>query len=300
MTSALRIFALSLAFVSALSFGDAVIEHHVQRGDVSLVYETEGKGDPVVFLAGGPGVTPYSVKPAQDFVSLKHMAVLIHQRGTGKTALPKADSAHINLAAFIDDVDAVRKDLHAEKITLVGHSWGGMLAMAYTGAHPDKVSHLILMDSGGADLSFAAIFSDNINMRLTDEDLALQKQSNEEASKKNPLSALHYLQSILPAYFYRRENAMAFEKTMKVDDYNPALRPLLMGYDVTKSIVNYHGPVDIIQGRQDPIDANTVQLNLKYLPQGHVHWIERAGHIPWLEEPADFQQTISLVLGDKF
>jgi len=135
-------------------------------------------------------------------------------------------------------------------------------------------------------------------MHLTPEDLALRKQSMEETSKKDPLASYHYLLSILPGYFYKRENALDFEKTVKPNDFNPVLQRLLFGFDVTKTISGYHGPVDIIQGRQDPVDPSTVQLNLQYLPQAHVHWIERAGHIPWLEEPSEWQNTMRSVLND--
>lgn len=282
--------------LASVAVADTAVEHRVQRGDVALVYESQGKGDPVILLAGGPGVTPYSVKPVQDLVALNHQAVLVHQRGTGKTALPSTSRAHLSLPIFIEDIDAVRRDLHADKVTLIGHSWGGMLAMAYAAAHPDRVSHLVLMDSGGVNLSFTGVFTDNIMMRLQPEDFVMQKRSNDEAKSDPRMSAFHYLLSILPGYFYRRETAIAFEKTLKPDDYNPALRPLLARYDVTKTIGKYRGPVDIIQGRQDPIDASTVSLNVKYLPQAKVHWIERAGHIPWLEEPADFEATIKSVL----
>ena len=282
--------------LSSLCLGQAEVEHHVQRGDTSLVYETEGRGDPIFLLAGGPGVTPYSVKPVQDFLSLNHLAVLIHQRGTGKTQLPATDKAHLSVPVFVDDIDAVRQDLHVDKFTLIGHSWGGMLAMAYTGAHPDHVSHLILMDSGGANMTFAPVFQDNILMHLLPEDVALQKKIPEDARKDPQLGSFDYLLSIMPGYFYKRQNALDFEKTLKPGDLNPKLQALLFGFDVTKTIVKYHGPVDIIQGRQDPVDSSTIQLNMKYLPQAKVHWIERAGHIPWLEEPAAFQQAMTLSL----
>jgi proline iminopeptidase len=283
---------LLLAAATVTAHADTAVAHTVQRGDVSLVYETEGKGDVVILLAGGPGVTPYSVKYVFDKVSKDHEAVLLHQRGTGKTKLPAPDSAHMTVPIYIDDIDAVRQELHADKITLIGHSWGGMLSMAYAAAHPDRVSHLILMDSGGVDISFAGVFQDNINMHLQPEDIALRKKAFSETAAHDPLGSYHYIESILPGYFYKRENALAFMKDMKPDDYNAKLQPLLMGYDVKSTIVNYHGPVDIIQGRQDPIDASTIALNLKYLPQAKVHWVERAGHIPWLENQSQFDACL--------
>jgi proline iminopeptidase len=287
---------LSVLILALLAAIAPTAEHRIQRGDVSLFYETEGKGDPVILLAGGPGVSPYSVKPVMDYVSSKHMAVLIHQRGTGKTVLPSTGKDHLSLQIFIDDIDAVRKDLRVDKITLVGHSWGGMLAMAYAGAHPDRVSHIILMGSGGPNLSFAPIFGDNINMHLLPEDRELQKRADADANGDAELAAYNRLMAIIPGYFYSRDNAIEFSKSFKPTDYTTKLMTLLSGFDITSSVPKYKGPVDILQGRQDPIDANTVALNLKYLPQAKVHWIERAGHFPWLEQPADFQKTISEIL----
>src|SRR5436309_3129475 len=76
---------VGLFLFACASFGETVVEHYIQRGDVTLVYETEGKGDPVIVLAGGPGVTPSSVQPVVDEVAKHYLAVLVHQRGTGKT-----------------------------------------------------------------------------------------------------------------------------------------------------------------------------------------------------------------------
>src|SRR5690348_17176945 len=113
MANRYRVFLPALVWLLASAvMADSAVEHRVQRGDVALVYESQGKGDPVILLAGGPGVTPYSVKPVQDMVALSHQAVLVHQRGTGKTELPSADRLHLSLPIFIEDIDAVRKDLH--------------------------------------------------------------------------------------------------------------------------------------------------------------------------------------------
>lgn len=274
-------------------------EHRLQRGDVSLVYETEGKGDPVILLAGGPGVTPYSVEHPFHEVAKDHLAVLIHQRGTGKTALDRYDQRHVSIPLFVEDIDKVREELHAEKITLIGHSWGGMLSMAYAAAHPDRVSRLILMDSGGANLSFAQVFSDNITMRLLPEDLQDRDKANAERRTDPEMASYHYLQSILPGYFFKREAALEFRKELKPQDYNARIAPFLMGsYNVADSVSAYHGPVAIIQGRQDPIDASTVLLNKNFLPQAKVHWIERAGHIPWLEREEAFDRTLQEALSE--
>lgn len=272
-------------------------DHVVQRGDVALHYQTEGKGDVVIVLAGGPGFTPSSVEPVADEIAKEHLAVIIHQRSTGKTELPRVDKAHVSLDQYIEDIDAVRRDLHAEKITLIGHSWGGMLSMAYAGAHPERVSRLILLDSGGANLSFAGVFSDNIESRLTDEDREARATAEKETDYR--ARGVHRLQAIIPGYFYSRKRALVYAKAIKLEDYDPRVGTLLISnFDVTKALGNYKDPVALVQGRQDPIDAYTVELNKKYLPQAKIYWIERAGHMPWAENPKDFEAALEHAIED--
>ena len=55
-----------------------------------------------------------------------------------------------NTKRMVDDLEALRRSLNAEKIDLLGHSWGGILSMAYAVRYPDRVRHLILVGSGDA------------------------------------------------------------------------------------------------------------------------------------------------------
>jgi len=124
-TSPMRLLlVLSLSF----SLHAATFESH--DGTI-LHYEVAGKGQPVVLLSGGPGFSPEYLRPIAEKLGAKYAFVLFHQRGTGKSVVPKYDAEVLSLKNLVGDLEALRKELKAEKLTFAGHSFGGILTMMY-------------------------------------------------------------------------------------------------------------------------------------------------------------------------
>src|SRR5947208_5069769 len=84
------------------------------------------------------------------------------QRGTGRSKLPKYDASTINLNAYIEDIEALRTQLHAEKFIVLGNSWGMILGLAYAGTHPDAVRAVVTIGSGPITFEYLGVFSDNL------------------------------------------------------------------------------------------------------------------------------------------
>ena len=82
----------------------------------------------------------------------------------------------MTLRVVVDGSRALRAHLGQDRLLLVGHSWGAMLAMAYAAAHPDRIDRLILIGSGGPTLEFAERFSDNIAGTAAPEDVDAGRQ----------------------------------------------------------------------------------------------------------------------------
>ena len=106
----------------------------------------------------------------------------------------------MTLQTVVEDLEALRQHLKQDRLVLLGHSWGGMLAMAYAVAHPERVDRLILIGSGGPTLEFAQWFSDNIDARLRPEDI--EARSYWQAAVKNGVdrdkAALEETRAIVP------------------------------------------------------------------------------------------------------
>src|SRR6185503_1952423 len=99
---------------------------------------------PVVFLHGGPGQGSehFDVLEGPYLETVLRM-VYYDQRGSGKSERPAGGD--YKLGTLVEDVDALRRNLGVEKIAIIGHSFGGLLAIEYAKAHPEQVSHLVFV-----------------------------------------------------------------------------------------------------------------------------------------------------------
>jgi proline iminopeptidase len=102
--------------------------------------------------------------------------LLLHQRGTGMSADAISCRDRMNLAGAIADLEALREYLHLEKLTIAGHSWGGMLAMAYAQRYSDHVAGLLLLDTGPMNDS-GSTESAIVHARLSPEERAALQQA---------------------------------------------------------------------------------------------------------------------------
>jgi proline iminopeptidase len=123
-------------------------------------FHAEAFGHPdsaiVVCLHGGPGADYGYLLNCKDLVASGYRVVFYDQRGTGLSQrFPFKHYTNQGLGAldeYYADLTAVIKHYRTkptQKVFLLGHSWGGMLATAYTGKNPDAVQGLIAMEAGG-------------------------------------------------------------------------------------------------------------------------------------------------------
>src|SRR5437762_13164859 len=152
------------------------IDAKVTRDGIDLFYRIVGptSGDYVLVLSGGPGENINSMQGIADELAKKYRCIMWEQRGTGRSKLPRYDSSTINLNAYMEDIEALRKQLHAEKFVVVGNSWGMILGLAYAGTHPDAVRAVITLGSGPITSEYLGVFSDNQSTRLSPCEIELR------------------------------------------------------------------------------------------------------------------------------
>ena len=118
-------------------------EGYVDAKGVFIYWKSIGSGPPLLILHGGPGASHDYFLPHLVPLARKNRLVFIDERGSGKS--PKLENpADYTVENMVEDVEAVRKALGLGKISLLGHSCGGVLAQAYALKYQRNLSHLLL------------------------------------------------------------------------------------------------------------------------------------------------------------
>ena len=183
-----------------------------------------------------PGFDVDYMQPVGDFLPADYPAHLSRATRNGEVAGSEPQSGEH------DAPDRGRRSRGAaatpeqDRLLLLGHSWGGMLAMAYAVAHSERVDRLILIGSGGPTLEFAQWFSDNIDTRLRPEDI--EARSYWQAAVKNGVdrdkAALEETRAIAPGYFFDRKKGLAFGAALKDGELHSDVNRMLFT-DLAKS-----------------------------------------------------------------
>jgi len=270
-------------------------QYVIQSGDhVTITVNEYGRGKPVILLAGGPGFNAIYLEPIWKALP-GYRFVIPDQRGTGHSSINKIDSVTMRIDRYVEDLEVLRKHLKLNKMIVAGHSWGGMLALAYAAKYPENVDRLVLLGSGGITRDFFTYFDSNIKMRLHEEDVA-------EAKAAKTLAA--NLRAIWPGYFYNRQSALASKVLVDTNlaDHNASKINHLSLQDYKRTgesraanLGKFRGPVFIIQGRQDPVGESTVFETRQILPQTRIFFIEKCGHLPWLENDVTAKRFYELI-----
>ncbi len=255
-------------------------ELKVQADDVALHVRIAGDpkaGDVLIAVRGGPGNSSDYMLRLEQLASAEFAVVNYDQRGTGQSTEPSNGYA---MRTYLADLEAVRQAVGAESVHLLGHSWGGLVALRYAAAHPQKVRSIILMGSGVLTPEAAQAGQRDKAQRVA----ALQ----ERGIIPQPITSLA---DILPAYF----SAPTFDlpDELKNMHYNPTVEQMtwsaLGNYDFAAGLDRLALPVLVLWGEDDPFGLAYVEATKLSLSAATVEIVvlEKCAHY-WHECPGEF------------
>jgi proline iminopeptidase len=294
---------LNLSGAASADIGAAqqnFVDGKIPRDGIDLFYSVVGpaSGDYVLVLSGGPGEDIHSMQGVADELAKKYRCIMWEQRGTGRSKLPRYDSSTINLNAYMEDIEALRKHLHTEKFIVVGNSWGMILGLAYAGTHADAVRAVVTLGSGPITYEYLGVFGDNQSTRLSPCEIEVRdfwRDPSREAADSDR-AAFERLRAATAAYFYDRKKALQMAMELNPKDYNFHVPPAFLNaegkYDFRPKLKTITAPVLLLQGRQDLAgEANVCEAHA-LIRNSKLAFIDKCGHMPWLEQP---EQTWKIV-----
>ena len=266
-------------------------EGHVTNNGLQVHYRVYGAGAPVVILSGGPGFDCDYMQPLAQKLGKGYRAILVDLRGTGRSVPPVINHDTVNLKLTLADLEAIREQIGVERWTVLGHSAGAVLAMAYAASYPSRVSSLLLVNSGPIRAASAAAEMDNVMLHLT-------PQEREEMSKSGAKDFGSLFKYLAPGYFYDRSHLAQLPPAFGPANFHEETANLLAADifsgdgDLRPGLKDFSRPVLVIAGRQDPCDpAMQYEIHLA-LKNSTLRLLDRCGHFSWIEQPEQFYHAV--------
>jgi pimeloyl-ACP methyl ester carboxylesterase len=269
-----------------------------------LSYQRRGAGPLVVCLPGGPGMDPEAYFAGMDLPAFE--LLVYAPRGTGASAEPATRDGYLT-SAYVADLAALRAHLGVERLTLYGNSHGGLLALAYAAAHPDRVERFVMtnapakMDDGyrAAAAATAARFADVVpdgRARLdaaTAADQALDA-ATDEAEKRR------HFRTLMARYVVREGPA----ETTYLDrlcaapmNWAPAevmYDEILDGLDLLAEADRVTAPALIVAGELDvTVPPAAMREIADALPRARYLELAGVGHFVEVEAAAEFSAAVT-------
>lgn len=274
-----------------------------QGQSATLYYEVRGAkaGTPLLVINGGPGVDHgYMLSTLHPVSALDELAkdrpvIFYDQRGVGNSpALQMGQSCTI--ADQVADLEALRDYLGYPRLNILGHSFGGYLAIAYAARYPEKIERMILSNSAAAKFAdtiflFAKVFPETHEQMAAIEII-------DEATKK--AAFMHYFSML----FYSPRNRDTYLAQITEVNANTAVGDLLLKdmeeLDFTPALATFSFPTLVITGRFDMNVAPSVAYAIhKATPGSQFVVFEESGHLPFYEEQEGFVRTVRGFLSGK-
>jgi pimeloyl-ACP methyl ester carboxylesterase len=257
-----------------------------------------GNGPPVLLLHGGPGLGFDYLRDLAEELAEENDVAWYQQRGQA----PSAVEGPYTVATDVEDARRVLDALGWDKAYVVGHSWGGHLALHVAEALPDRVRGVLAVDPLGAIGDGRWPEFDEEIFRRTPESVRARAREIDElsmAGEADDALALEGMRLVWPAYFADPEAAppmpelrMASERSAQmVESINAELPKLEAG------LPQIRVPVGFVHGTRSPMPIEASTETADRIPGAWVEVVEGAGHFIWVEAPGAVRDSLRLLTG---
>lgn len=245
-----------------------------------------GSGQALLLLHGGPALTDYMdmLYPEAD----GWHAVRYQQRGL----TPSAVSGPFTVERHVADAVAVLDTAGLGRAVVLGHSWGGHLALQLALARPDRVAGLVIVDPLGAvGDGGVAEMGQHLADRMAPGAAAQfgQVSARLAGPGATDADALESLRLLWPSYFADPLAAPPFPPQLKtsLEAYRETFASIAeqLGGGFGEKLREVQAPAVFVLGEQSPMPVSQGQQTAALLPQAEVEVIPGAGHLPWHERP---------------
>jgi proline iminopeptidase len=270
-----------------------------------LWYETEGQGEPLILISGGPGDSHAVFHPFFSRLADRYQVIYFDPFGVGKSDRAKSAKEY-TFAHHVEDLEGLRKTLGLAQVSLFGQSFGGMVAQGYAIKYPQSVKRLILADTfysgemwqGNDDSCNYEIRNQYPEVwdelqRVRARGLQSSAPEHQKLYYSVPLGLFYFHDASKAALLPKEEGNNDVYYAVAGDDADFKVGGDLAALNFRADLPKLKMPVLVIAGRFDRVSSPRYAVQFKrYLPQARFVMMEESGHFSFIEEP---DKTVALL-----
>ena len=283
------------------------VEGYVLVDRARLYYRVVGEGRPIIVVHGGPDFDHHYLLPEMDRLADSFRLIYYDQRGRGRSA-DGVQPDDVSIRSEVEDLDRVRGHFGLEQVAVLGHSWGGLLAMEYAARHTDRVSHLSLMNTAPASGEDCQVLRHHLErLRPAGDIVRMQALAASDRYMAGDLEveAEYYRIHFRPALRTPElvEQMLARLRTHFTDESVLVARAIehrlydetwkSAGYDVVPRAQVLGVPTLVLHGENDLIPVAVAARVARAMPDGRLFVLRRCGHFAYFESPDEVHDHIT-------
>ncbi|MCI4354423.1 MAG: proline iminopeptidase-family hydrolase [Thermoplasmata archaeon] len=268
------------------------------------IYEPRRAKGTVLVLHGGPGGTHEYLHPLRDLARRGYRVVLFDQLGCGRSDLPK-DYGLFTLEHNVREVDDLRRNLRLGRVHVLGSSYGGLLAIAYTLAHPRMVRSLTTT-GGLASVPLTQREMLRLKSKLPRSVRAVLRHYERRKEFEHPryqaATAVFYRRHVLRTDPWPADVVYTFDH-MSRPVYGTMNGPneftivgTMRSIDLTWRLHEIRVPTLITGGRFDEVTPKVADSLERHIAGAERVTFEQSSHMPFWEERSRYIETVARFL----
>jgi proline iminopeptidase len=276
-----------------------VKEGFAPAAGAELYYRETGEGLPLVVIHGGPDFDHTYLLPDFDALADRFRLIYYDQRGRGRSR-GKVDLDQLGIETYVADLEALRRHLGLESIAVLGHSWGAIIAMHYALAHPDRTTHLVLMNSAPASHADLLLLREERLRRHAVHEKRLTALMPGYA-RGDPDAVAEYYRIDFGTTFRRqgdlaRLNLKWSRKDIKSGrEIEARLAQGLIwaeGYTLLPALAAVRAPTLVIQGDFDFVPMEAAEHIVQAIPGARLAVLPDSGHFSYIDAPDQVRHAL--------
>ena len=295
----------------------AMREGYVDANGVMIYYKIFGRGKPLVIVHGGPGASHDYFLPYLTPLARHYQLIFIDERGSGRSQTLEDVSAY-TVENMVEDVEAVRQALGLGQVSLLGHSYGGVLAQAYALKYQKDLSALILASTFSSTKALNEVFAqmkekmppelrDRIN-RLESDGLYGHGRDYEKNRYTTEYMTAAWGDGYFP-YLYRNrpdpnydpidngKMSWALYREMWGSQGEFIVDGNLKSVEYTDRLATIKVPTLLLAGDHDECDPSMSRVMQAKIAGSKLVILPESGHMTFVDQPGLFEKAVEDFLG---